>query len=110
MSLHKHSGKESYFMFPEKDVKPKIPKGKPEPQKTNSKYAHNYLTKVERLVLWKKYVKSGNNYETANQKVKLAVEYIDKFMMKFKEKNTSNEKDLNIKFKEEFAKLCMQAE
>lgn len=67
-------------------------------------YAFGYLTKVEKLVLYKKYVSQGMNPETASIKIKRDVKYLSEFVEKLRNKKKSDE-EIGKKFKEEFAKL-----
>lgn len=69
-------------------------------------YVFGYLTKVEKLVLYKKYVSQGMNPETANIKIKRDVKYLLEFVEKLRNKKKLDE-EIGKKFKEEFAKLTM---
>ena len=67
-------------------------------------YVFGYLTKVEKLVLYKKYVSQGVNPETANMKIKRDVKYLSEFVEKLRNKKKSDE-EIGKKFKEELHKL-----
>jgi hypothetical protein len=62
------------------------------------------ISGVERQILFKKYLKSGLSYEESDRKVKCTCNYLQDLMaeLRLKIKDT---KELNIRFKEEFAKL-----
>lgn len=64
-----------------------------------------YLTKEEKQILFKKYCLNGLNPEEANKKVKQRVEFLSKLVQKLRAEKKS-EKEINERFKEEFAKLC----
>ncbi len=64
-----------------------------------------YLTKLEWQVLNQKYTNQGWSYKEANQKVKGIREYLINFVQKLREEKKSEE-ELDIRFKEEFARLC----
>ncbi len=69
-----------------------------------SKYHHHYLTRVEKEVLYKKYVHEGLTSGDANRKVKFLINQLFELVEKLKKKNLSDE-EINIRFKESFAKL-----
>lgn len=69
-----------------------------------SPYQHFYITKVERQVLYKKYVSNGLSEDQARTRLNGAIEHLKIFIEKMKKKGVE-EKEINKKFKEEFAKL-----
>lgn len=64
-----------------------------------------WLTNNEKLVLYRKYVKKGLNPKEASDKIKGITTHLEELVKQMREKNKS-EKEINIRFKEEFAKLC----
>lgn len=85
-------------------IKPKI---KPI-RKNYSRGLHFYLTKIEKLFLFRKYAKLFNEDE-ARKRVKGCVKYLEEFVVKLKEKRIEDE-EINRRFKEEYAKLCVEEE
>ena len=65
----------------------------------------NNLTKIERQVLWRKYINSGLNQEESNQKVEGVRKYLKNLVVALKSKDTTPE-EIDKKFKEEFYKIC----
>ncbi len=63
-----------------------------------------YLKKEEKQVLYYKYVGQGYSSQNANKKVKESVEFLSCLIKKLRGKKKT-EKEINVIFKEEFAKL-----
>ena len=84
------------------------PKMKGEKVRKISRGFHFYLTIEEKQVLFQKYHKLGLDSKEIKEKLKQDAEYLKNYMKKLKVKEKSKE-ELNRKFKEEFAKLCMQS-
>lgn len=74
------------------------------PLQRERKVGNCYLTRFEKQILFKKYIKNGLDHEEANKKVKTIVKYLQDYRDKLKYKKMSD-KDINMKFREEFAKL-----
>lgn len=68
-----------------------------------------YITREEKQVLFWKYLKKGYCYEEADKKVKEMCNRMEKFVRKLCIEKKER-KEMNRKFKEEFARLCMEAE
>lgn len=64
-----------------------------------------WLSKDERLFLYQKYIKKGLDSIQANKKIKNSVEHLNKLVTKMRGQKKTD-KEINVKFKEEFAKLC----
>ena len=64
-----------------------------------------YLTKIEKQVLWRKYLNQGLNAEQSHEKVENIVEYLKNLVTTLKSTNKTP-KEIDIKFKEEFYKIC----
>jgi len=73
----------------------------------NSRQLHSYLTTEEKYILYRKYVRQGLNSGEVNERLKNIQTYLKEFIKKLREKKES-EKIIEIKFKEEFAKLIEQ--
>lgn len=67
------------------------------------------LTNLECQVLWKKYVKSGMDADSANDKLKNVKLYLRNLMIKLKQQNKTPEQ-IQDKFNKEFEKIWMEAE
>lgn len=63
-----------------------------------------YLTKDERQVLWKKYKEQGYDLDKIDKRINEINTHLGKMIEKYKLKGMSEE-DINVKFKEEFAKM-----
>lgn len=63
-----------------------------------------YLTKDEWNVLWKKYYKEGCDPEQINERLQKIKEHLKKMMQQNKAKGMSDE-NINLRFKEEFARM-----
>ena len=72
-----------------------------------SRKLHYYLTTEEKNILYLKYVKSGFDKEEIKQRLINIKTYLKEFIKKLEEKKELEE-TINIKFKEEFAKLLEQ--
>lgn len=68
-----------------------------------------YLTKVEKQVLYKKYIALGNSSGDANIKIKNFVNHLSEMVEKLKAQNKP-EGEINKRFKREFEKLCQKLE
>ena len=64
-----------------------------------------YLTRYEKALLYTKYTSMGMTSDEANKKIKSIVEHISNLVKGLRAQDKS-EKEINNKFKEEFAKLC----
>ena len=84
------------------DAKPQIKKPKEDRLKINT--LGLYLTKNEKLVLYKKLVHSGLSSEEANKRINNLSEQMKTLIEKLRNEVDTQE-ELNIKFKEGFAKL-----
>lgn len=71
-------------------------------------YIFGYLTKVEKQLLFRKYMKQGLSYELAGEKVKRDVQYLSQFVKNLRKENEDKKEDIDSRFKEEFAKLINQ--
>lgn len=69
-----------------------------------SPYIHLYLTKTEKYVLYKKYVSIGLTEEQARERLENETQFLKELITRMKNKGVE-EKEINRKFKEEFAKL-----
>lgn len=96
-----------------KEKREKILKIKPEPKpqkikgekiKRNSRQLHFYLTREEKQLLFKKYIKKGYSYEQSDEKVKEDVKYLSNLVTLLREKQKS-EGEINGIFKESFSRL-----
>ena len=87
---------------------PKI-KGSREEMKKTPKSIYFYLTFTEKQVLFKKYIGLGLPEELADKRVKDIVKSLHELVEKLREKRLE-EKEIGIRFREEFAKICMQPE
>lgn len=63
------------------------------------------MIKEERQFLFGKYIKKGLTYDQADKKVNETDKYLKRKVEKWKKKNLSD-KDIDLKFKEEFSKIC----
>lgn len=81
---------------------PKIKGAKPKIK--GSKYNHFYLTKDEKIVLYRKYELQGLVKDEIRNKIKADKKYLSSLIDKLKQ-NKKDNKEINRKFKEEFAKL-----
>lgn len=81
-----------------------IPNIKGSKEKKVSRDLHLYLTKEEKDVLYRKYLKKGLEYESIKEKIDRDTKYLRELTLKLKEQNKSEE-EISNKFKEEFAKL-----
>jgi len=68
-----------------------------------------HLRREERALLWKKYQKLGLSKDQANDRLDKFVNYLNNLVDKLKAKGKSKD-EINIKFREEFEKLCMKLE
>ena len=85
---------------------PKIKGSKNRVHKRNSSL---FLTKLERQVLWKKYLLMGFSPELADEKIKRDMKFLSDLIEKLRKKKKSDE-EISNRFKEEFAKLVMESE
>ena len=88
----------------QKKVKAFFPKIKGAKNIQISKQFHLYLTSDEKKVLYFKALKTMSS-EEANEKVKSLGLRMNKLVVKLRQE-IKGEKDLNKRFKEEFAKMC----
>ncbi len=63
------------------------------------------LTKVERQVLWRKYLSQGLTSEESQEKVDVIVEHLNNLVTTLKTKNKTPQ-EIDNKFKQEFYKIC----
>ena len=68
---------------------------------------NNYLKLQEKQFLFKKYVKNGLNKPEADQKVKNFCKFLSNLSSKLSQEGKS-QKQMDIKFKAEFEKLCRE--
>lgn len=68
-----------------------------------------YLTKAERQLLWKKFIKMGLPDIQADRRIKQITLHLQALVINLRNKNKT-EIEISNKFKEEFAKLCMEVE
>jgi Na+/phosphate symporter len=59
----------------------------------------------ESQLLYRKYIKSGLTKEQAEERLNQVKEHLKKYVIKLRNKKLS-EKDINIRFKEEFSKIA----
>jgi len=86
---------------------PIVPKIKGAKIKRYSRQLHNYLTKEEKNILYKKYVAQGLDDGQINIRLNNIKNYLKEYVKKLIKKKETDEM-INIKFKEEFAKLIEQ--
>lgn len=67
------------------------------------------LSRVEKEVLYRKYVQNGLSSWDANNKVDEFVNYLDKMVKDLLKKNKT-EQQIHQKFREEFELMCMKLE
>jgi len=101
----KREAKEKNHLFKKLFKKNTPPKMKGEKKLTKSKQIHFYLTRDEKKVLYFKCKDLGMDSNEANNKIKKLNEEMNKLAIKLRTK-IKDEKELNQKFKEEFAKMC----
>lgn len=88
----------------ERERETKVPKIKGSKEKRKLKNSHLYLTRVEKEVLFRKYLKQGLVVEEIRKKIKENLKYLSDLTIKLREQRKS-EIEVNRIFKEEFAKL-----
>ena len=87
----------------EKETEPKIPGSK-----VRKKFNRNFsmaLSFDESRFLLRKHMNLGLEFEDAKKKVNEDKDFLKEFVKEMRDKNKSDE-EINIRFKEEFAKLC----
>jgi len=104
---HREYSKKRYHENKEIKIKTTPQKIKGSKIKIYSRQSHNYLTKTEKFLLYKKYLKQGLNSEEINKKLNKIKIHLKEFVKKLQKKKESEE-SIDIKFKEEFAKLIEQ--
>lgn len=82
-----------------KDIN-KSPKGRPKLSILGLR-----ITRIERTILYNKYIRNGYTIEEANEKITKICERMEEIKEKIRNE-VQNQNELNKKFKEEFAKLC----
>lgn len=70
-----------------------------------AKAIHLYLTKEERLVLYKKFIKQGLSEQVASERVNNICKRMSELVKELRKK-IKDKKELNKRFKEEFARIC----
>ncbi len=70
---------------------------------------HMFLTKIERQIIFKKCLKMGMSEESALDRINNDVRYLQNLVEKLRSKGVKDV-EINRRFKEEFAKLCIQPE
>lgn len=68
------------------------------------------LTSIEKTVLYRKYCSQGMDPVDAGKRVKVMSEKLRDLVLKLQKEGKLSKEDINMRFKEEFAKLCEQAE
>lgn len=63
-----------------------------------------YLTKLEKDVLYRKYIKQGMLPHEANKRIKGNSEHLRNLVLKLQKKGLE-EKDINVEFKEAFSRM-----
>jgi len=64
-----------------------------------------YLTKIEKQILWRKYLNSGLNPEQSYEKVEEVVKQLKNLTTTLKTSNNTPQ-EIDMLFKEEFYKIC----
>ena len=107
----KNSYKRKYYQKnkkrEDKNSKDKVPRIRGSKIRKISKKIHFYLTLEEKQFLFKKYYLKGLDSDSIEQRLKEDIEYLRNYLKGMREQEISDE-ELNIKFKEEFAKLIME--
>ena len=80
------------------------PKLKSSKRKSLPRSKFNYLTMIEKQILFKKYIKRGLDKESIKEKIKRDTKYLSDFIKELREKQIEEE-NISSRFKEEFAKL-----
>lgn len=92
------------FVKPKKDkVKTVSKPPKIKGQKSSVKLSF-YLTKWEKQILWKKYMGQGMDSLAADQKIKNDIKFLDELVTKLRNQG-KEDREISVKFKEEFSKL-----
>lgn len=81
----------------------KVPKMQGEKARVKTRN-NNYLSFVEKQVLYKKYIRMGMDSEEADKKIKRDIKHLKELVERLREKKKSEEQ-ISLKFKEEFSKL-----
>lgn len=69
-----------------------------------------YLTKVEKDVIYKKYVSLGLSSIESNNRLKLILNHLEELKKKLLKNKKLTDEEKNQRFKEEFEKLCQKTE